>query len=610
VKGVLLFWTFLSYAAAADVTLSPRLLTWNSTTSVSGSGWSASERVTISLRGPLTWPGVEPADITLGTTPADGAGNFAATFTIPYDSGLTGPNTRIPRPGLYEARASGAASGAAAADLINLAPATYTGENSPFDWTRERGGRDGVLPGEYHLYSPERFDPEWITVWDERPVELYGTIAPAGSEGREQPSRITSSDNPATHYGHDANFFVVPDPAYVWVLGTSNYHAGEADSPELGRIEIEWETLNNGSTAGYTQGNIGLPLWVNPTVGDRVYVLGRWILDAGHPELGGRTEIHPPRLLATMRQRATQVDIYVSGHGGGANRVPLGLSELLAQGGWGGGRMRDVLSAADQEKYYRAGPLSSLLAAVVGALVQQLTGMPLSGPVFADAGPSAFSWGKAAGEELPVNDRNYDFDVPLPTPPDGASSVFVETITQPQHTTAVIEEVTFPTPTTAHVHLPYLGADNGIYARTLKFSWNVPGTPADRLRVRLNRITPKDSAGTWQLWADVSGQWTYLGPLRTTIGQPLDLPSNSFDVLPGATLRILAQGYRAACVDDFFGGLLDMSAYLAGLTFLQKCGPNDNENLGSAILELPADPSSKGTWQAGNSHFEIEITVE
>src|SRR5262249_26444283 len=157
--------------------------------------------------------------------------------------------------------------------------------------------------------------------------------------------------------GHDSNSFLAPDPGYRWLIGTANYYAGEADSSEVGALEVEWETLNAGSPATYEQGNIGLPLWAKPTSGDRVYIVGRWILDSGHPELGDRTEIHPPRLIAAIRKRpgvmsggaaAAQVDLFVSGHGGGANRMPAGLSATLNQGGYGGGRIRDVLSASDQ----------------------------------------------------------------------------------------------------------------------------------------------------------------------------------------------------------------------------------------------------------------------
>jgi hypothetical protein len=310
----------------------PFLFTWNRPLTVSGNGWRPGESVTILLHGPLNSPGVTPTDLKLSAFTSDAQGNFAGSPTIPYDGGVVGPSARIPRPGLYEVRASGANSGTVVAgDNINLCPATYTGDNSPFDWGHERGGRDGVLPADFRQFSPERFDPEWPTAWDERPVEVYATVAPTGDDGGNQPSQISPVDAPPTHYGHDAIMFLQPDSAYQWLIGTSNYYAGDPDSAELGRLEVEWETLDGGSTATYGEGTIGLPLWANPTAGDRVYVVGRWILDAGHPELGARTEIHAPRLVATMRQRpalastgasAAEVDIYVSGHAGGANRMP------------------------------------------------------------------------------------------------------------------------------------------------------------------------------------------------------------------------------------------------------------------------------------------------
>src|SRR6266542_1437156 len=407
IRALLLFSTSFLLAAAgsaATVTVSdgitlngeikPLLFTWNAPVQVTGSGWSAGESVAISLYGPLNSPGVSPAELRLGSATADAQGNLSAAPAIPYDSGVTGPSARIPRPGLYELHAIGAASGAvAASDLVNVCPATYTGDQ-PFDWGHERGGRDGVLPGSFKQFSPERFDPEWPTVWDERPIEVYGTIAQTRDDAVEQPSKISPSDNPPTHYGHDATLFLVPDPAYQWVIGTSNYYAGEAGSAEPGRLEIEWETQNGGNTSSYGKGNIGLPLWVTPTAGDRVYAVGRWILDAGHPELGTRTEMHPPRLVATMRRRpvgsAAQVEAFASGHGGGDNYMPIGLSTTLGQGGYGGGRIRDVLSAADQARYYRAGPLSALLSFLVIPLIERLAGASLTGQIFPDAGPSSF----------------------------------------------------------------------------------------------------------------------------------------------------------------------------------------------------------------------------
>ncbi len=660
----LVFWApFLNASASLTVSggitvngaVQPLLFTWTSTLSVTGSGWAPNEAVEIILHGPLNSPGVAPrhlraladsaelrarrghppevsveTDFTLGVYLADARGNLSAAPVIPYDSGITGPSARIPRPGFYEVRAAGTVSGmVTAAGGISLCPATYS-VNAPFDWGHERGGRDGVLPGGLRQFSPERFDPEWPAVWDELPVEAYGTIAPTDSNGAHQPSQISPSDNPPTHYGHDATFFLVPDSAYRWLIGTSNYYAGEAGSAELGRLELEWETLNGGGTASYGQGRIGAPLWVNPTVGDRVYVVGRWILDAGHPEVGDRTEIHPPRLLATMRKRpaialsgatAARVDIYVSGHGGGANSMPPGLSAVLDQHGRGGGRIRDVLSPDDQKRYYQAGPLAPALVPVVTALIQQLTGQSISLPVFGEAGPSAFPWGGFGAEERAVNDMDYDFDVPLPPAPAGATSPVVDVITQPQHTTAVTELVTYTNPVnglpaTAHIHLPYRGADNGIYARTLRFSWTRGPAPPSHFVVRLNRLDVKDAAGKWQMWADVSGNWIYLSGLapallNTAAGQPVTLPANQADVFlaPADTLRIVVQGYRAACLDDTFGKLFGQSAYIAGLTFLAQCGPTDNQSLGGALLELPAQPAPSGTYTFGNSYFSVEVSI-
>jgi len=65
----------------------------------------------------------------------------------------------------------------------------------------------------------------------------------------------------------------------------------------------KWETQNSGHSSwdGYGTGDIGFPLWAGPTVGDRVYAVGRV-----SPSLAiGRTVVDPPRsvddeiLLAT-----------------------------------------------------------------------------------------------------------------------------------------------------------------------------------------------------------------------------------------------------------------------------------------------------------------------
>ncbi|MGA2588656.1 MAG: hypothetical protein ABSH32_01960 [Bryobacteraceae bacterium] len=637
-----------SVSAAGGITLNnvfvPLLYSWSTPIQVQGSGWKSGETVTTSLHGPLNWPAAPPADLPLGSLTASASGSISGSFTIPYDSGVVGPTARIPRPGTYQVSATGSVSGTVAAGAtISICVATEQGSGFTINWGSARGGRLGVFPGSLTDDSPERTDPEWVTVWHGAPVSAYGTIAANGSNPDGQPALISHTDYPGTHYAHDANFYFTPDPEYQWLVGTHNYYANAPSQPGAAPdiIEIEWETLNAGNTTSYGQGDIGLPIWANPTVGDRLFVVGRWILDAGHPDTGDNTEIHPPRLIATMRQRpaavagsgarASQVDIYVSGHGGGANQIdPPGLTEELDQSGYGGGRIEDVLDSAQQQTYYAAGPASALLAALVSQLVQEMTGEPLTGPIETVAGPSAFPWGTAGVEDMPINDMDYDFDVPLPPPPPSATAIQMQSITHPQHSTTVNEIVTYESPvnglpTAAHVHLPYLGADNGIYARTLQFAWNQFSSPGSHFRVQLTGIQVTDSSGPWQLWADVSGQWAYLsglapGLLTTQNGQTVSIPGASYDVYAQSTdtIRLLVQGYRAECIDTLFGQLFGQTAYNGGLTLITQCGYTDNTDLGGALLTLPPVQASAGTYTIAamdnnnppQSHFQVQVSVE
>src|SRR5207245_299000 len=101
--------------------------------------------------------------------------------------------------------------------------------------------------------------------------------------------------------------------------------------------------------------------------------------------------------------------------------------------------------------------------------------------------------------------------------------------TQPQHTTVVTEQITLTDPdpatglpTKAHIHLPYKGADSGIYARTLRFSWDKYSPPGRHFVVKINDIYVNNaheegllggSDGEWYLWAEVCGQWIFLTEL-------------------------------------------------------------------------------------------------
>lgn len=659
----------------------PGLFTWLSQMQISGSGFTATLPYQIVLHGPLGLPGVAPADRALQTLFADANGNLNGTVTIPYIDLATvnAALTRIPRPGHYELRAVGP-SGQIIGKEINLSPQTIPTSlfSQHINWGKSRGGRDGWLEDK----SPERTDPEWPSVWDERPVALYATVAATDTDGGNQPDNIAHHEFPGSHYGHDVNLMLLPDPEYQWVLGTANF-VGEEDDRDTGRIELECEVQNSGRPfyGYYGTGNIGLPLWAMATAGDRIYTVGRWVLDQGHPDNGDRTEIHPPRLLATMRERhtvvpfapagcvtrASQVDIYVSGHGGGANQFYDSLSAALNDSGRGGGRIEEVMpiDAPAAEglpwnifyTYNSYGPSdSSIVDALklyeqVVADVEPTVAGP-SGLAFNNSGaivriddPSAVAPWTQGPEERPVNDMDYDFDVPLPAPPPGATSVSVQVTTHPEHTTAVNEVITYtnPDPTTglptkAHIHLPCHGADNGIYGRTLKFYWDTYNPPGRHFVVTMNKITfflPQSFSGRAYVWTDVCGQrisLTDLNPERIlhakdTLGTA-GLEAATFDVYLDTTntLRVLTHGYDQQGLDNLFGVDVAQPAYEVALDILAEyiaaqisLNPNsgDSESLGGALFAgapiptLPAAGGILGRHAKDSSpfYFATEFTI-
>ncbi|MFL6513797.1 MAG: choice-of-anchor D domain-containing protein [Chthoniobacterales bacterium] len=628
----------------------PTLFTWLETPVVSGKKWAPNEAITIHLFGPLNSPLVAPSDTVLptffppGQLVADGSGNFSRVTTTP---------DRLP-PGYYQVHAIGSRLFAQfddASTFINICPQTVP--RSEDTWAKSRGGRDGQIGD----LSPERIDPEWLSVWSETPVSLYGTIAQTqamGIEAGNQASFISHEDTPNMHYAHDWNMEVLPDPKYLWVLGPANFNAG-FDHANYASLECEWETQNNGRpfTGSYGHGNIGMPLWVTPTAGDKIFIVGRWNMDNGHPDTGDRTELHPVRMLAVTRRwntvvpfssaggcvtRASQTDVFVSGHGGGANKFPDQLSVVLNRNGLGGGAMEDVLTQGALTAYYQFGPANSsevdLITTLLGGdddLIKEV------------AGPSALGW--TAGPELrPVNDMDYDFDVPLPPRPAGATHPLVTMIQHPEHTTAVREVITYLNdpdtglPTYAHFHLPYHGADNGIYARTFKFYWDKLSLPGRHFVVKMNNISfflPPRMSGKAYMWADVCGQWVFLtdvdpaGFLRakdTLTGNLQNLPAFDVYVDPTQNVRVFAQGYDQEEFDDLFGVDIGQTAYeaavhLANATAAAKLkNPLDsedgeNEDLGGAVFERAPIPINilaggiLGHHQVSAGLFYMDFTI-
>jgi hypothetical protein len=98
------------------------------------------------------------------------------------------------------------------------------------------------------------------------------------------------------HTYYDWNFIVDVDKQYTYLLGRANLHKNlesGRDNFGKGQFECEWDTAF-------------LPSWAWPQVGDRVWLVGRWICDCGHPDENykHRTEIHPPKAVACFRSEA------------------------------------------------------------------------------------------------------------------------------------------------------------------------------------------------------------------------------------------------------------------------------------------------------------------
>ena len=186
---------------------------------------------------------------------------------------------------------------------------------------------------------------------------------------KQAPSEVAELDTPWSHYTPDKTMDVKPDPGYLHLLSTGVGADGTMSPHPF--IEVEWEEalayqqlrLSLGDPGGWGS----IPSWAWPSVGDRVWVEGRWIFDCGHPGFPSdaqgnaltdpafvnfASEIHPPRALVTFRLNhavpgdelprigcpngcepggswlpstgtqtavsVTQADIFVSGNGGGA----------------------------------------------------------------------------------------------------------------------------------------------------------------------------------------------------------------------------------------------------------------------------------------------------
>ena len=146
-------------------------------------------------------------------------------------------------------------------------------------------------------------------------------------EGIVKSSGVAYMDFPTSHYTHDFDFKVIPDPAYHYLFGDHITGPGgpnglghtRADSQE--DIEVEWESglgqdnvldgVENRATPFNRYGNsFGFfsaghsskdEIWNWPADGDHVHVEGIWIWERAHQPV--HTEIHPAHFVAVQRKQ-------------------------------------------------------------------------------------------------------------------------------------------------------------------------------------------------------------------------------------------------------------------------------------------------------------------
>jgi len=134
-------------------------------------------------------------------------------------------------------------------------------------------------------------------------------------EGILANSYIAREDFPfmTWHSYYDWTFHVRFDKQYTYLISPAN---------DPGEMECEWDTAF-------------VPSWAWPQDGDRVWIVGRWIYDCGHPENNlHRSELHPIKAVASFRSQATDFEgnsgptranhaILFIGRDGGSWRQPI-----------------------------------------------------------------------------------------------------------------------------------------------------------------------------------------------------------------------------------------------------------------------------------------------
>lgn len=456
-------------------------------------------------------------------------------------------------------------------------------------------------------------------------------------------SEVASNDTPANHNSHDQDFSVLVDHAYEGILSNVNRpnspnfdnleaNDGADDLRAPTRIGVEWELGTFPSEKGRTVPQRYFPRWAWPSIGDRVWANGNWVFDCGHGKKVGvlrpnpnaslppvfigeeffRSEIHPPRAIASMRRQAGTLP------GTGTTPVPVTATDLYIHG--------------------EAGFVTEILNCGMSIVIDGF------GP---DDDPDA-----CPIKTTPIAE-NFEFDICLPPRPSPAAELSWRIEAGPANSVPGHEpEVTriaapagcanddvgdaistsdtdesYDLVTALHVRVPLAGsgvADVETYARRIVAGWvHPPAPPLPHLRLTLDRVNVH-SSGDGGIAASDDGELTFFfvnidrasnewirvadyAPVASNGNSVLNdydprLLTDSFTTLSGAVfdfyvphgqdVGIAARVYDQDCYDDDFGEHhLSLGTYVGCALDVDETGNNDE--LGK--LDVRLLPSSFGT---------------
>jgi hypothetical protein len=470
--------------------------------------------------------------------------------------------------------------------------------------------------------SPYRTDPEWKAIildpalapHRQPPTILEGFVSPQPSDQTaesQSTAEVAEEDISWTHYTHDFTFKVIPDPEYFhllasWARGgqtiinpgwtdemfaafcaqfpTGLYNgvdcfipAENCSTDNTGRtclhtdMEVEWDNASlMDEKEGFQRDWGAVPEFVWPAVGDRVWVMGRWIFDCGHPSSESKdgvkfsTEIHPPRALVTYRLNHVALDSFPQPRVSAPNFpapqsfLPVtGEPVILPPDAPNSGPTNVPVTEADIFVSGNGGPANDVCS---------LVPYPCS------------AFGGHSGPIIPINDRNYVFDIyppgadylgfarprvngtfgvarpvpdaslqwrivdhssELPAHTCGDSRIrpcitvdpivcLLDSSTPPPDQSETSCPPVPPNPTRLRVILPFAGSNVTYFAKSILLGWDDVPTPANStasvrtFKVRLHRFTINENGkgcctgADWRLFLNVGGQWRYMSSLFDT----------------------------------------------------------------------------------------------